>query len=152
MTLNIDHIFIKIDKEDNGIRLTTDNENWFIANQTFEETKKILEINYKIVKGHFQDKTGQLVTDTDLENVCFKIVLHYFQMYNHWRTMYKRQTNRDLTFLQKDFEHPYTSYQIIDYFKNKYPDNYADKCESMLEMTSEQFKEYSIRKEQFENR
>jgi len=137
MTLNIDHIFVKIDKEDNGIRLTTDNENWFIPNQTIEETKKILEINYKIVKGHFQDKTGQLVTDTDLENVCFKIVLHYFQMYNHWRTMYKRQTNRDLTFLQKDFEHPYTSYQIIDYFKNKYPDNYADKCETMLEMTSE---------------
>jgi hypothetical protein len=152
MTLTIDHIFIKINKEDNGIRLTTDNENWFIPNQTIEETKKILEINYKIVKGHFQDKTGQVVTDTDLENVCFKIVLHYFQMYNHWRTMYKRQTNRDLTFLQKDFEHPYTSYQIIDYFKNKYPDNYADKCETMLEMTSEQFKEYSIRKEQFENR
>lgn len=152
MTLNIDHIFIKIDKEDKGIRLTTDNESWFIPNQTIEETKKILEINYKIVKGHFQDKTGQLVTDTDLENVCFKIVLHYFQMYNHWRTMYKRQTNRDLTFLQKDFEHPYTSYQIIDYFKNKYPDNYADQCETMLEMTSEQFKEYSIRKEQFENR
>ncbi len=66
--------------------------------------------------------------------------------------MYKRQANRDLTFLQKDFEHPYTSYHIIDYFKNKYPDNYADKCESMLEMTTEQFAEYLLRKEQFENR
>ena len=28
--------------------------------------------------------------------------------------------NRDLTFIIKDFEHPYTSYQIIDYFKSTY--------------------------------
>jgi hypothetical protein len=66
--------------------------------------------------------------------------------------MYKREAKRDLTFIQKDFEHPSTSSHIVDYFKKKYPDNYADKCEIMLGMTSEQFKEYAIRKEQFDNR
>ena len=66
--------------------------------------------------------------------------------------MYKREAKRDLTFLQKDFEHPYTSYHVIDYFKKMYPDNYAFKCETMLEMTPEQFKEYAIRKELFDNK
>jgi hypothetical protein len=66
--------------------------------------------------------------------------------------MYKRETNRDLTFIQKDFEHPYTSDTIVDYFKNRYPDNYVNKCEVMLNMTTEQVRKYVIRKEQFDNR
>jgi hypothetical protein len=66
--------------------------------------------------------------------------------------IYKRETKRDLTFIQKDFEHPYTSFKIVDYFKKMYPDNYAARCEVMLGMTPEQFKEYNIRKEQFDNR
>ena len=152
MKYNLDHITIRLEKEGNGVRLTTAIENWFIPLQTIEETSQITEINYGIVKDHFKSKTGQIISATDFENVCFNIVLHYFQMYNHWRTMYKRETKRDLTFIQKDFKHPYTSSHIVDYFKKMYPDNYADKCEVMLEMTPEQFKEYAIRKEQFDNR
>ena len=152
MNYKLDHITIKLEKEGNGLRLSTDIENWFIPNQTIEETRRITEINYEIVKDHFKSKTGQIISATDLENVCFNLVLHYFQMYNHWRTMYKKEAKRDLKFLQKDFEHPSTSDHIIDYFKKMYPENYADKCETMLEMTPELFKEYAIKKEQFDNK
>lgn len=152
MKYNLDHITIRLEKEGNGLRLTTDIENWFIPHQTIEETRQITEKNYRIVKDHFKSKTGLIISATDLENVCFNIVLHYFQMYNHWRTMYKRQTKRDLTFIQKDFEHPYTSSHIVNYFKKMYPDKYAARCEVILGMTPEQFQEYSIRKEQFDNR
>jgi hypothetical protein len=152
MKYDLDHITVELKKEGNGLRLTTDIENWFIPHQTVEETKQITVKNYGIVKDHFKSKTGLIISATDLENVCFNIVLHYFQMYNHWRTMYKRQTKRDLTFIQKDFEHPYTSSHIVDYFKKMYPDNYAARCEVMLGMTPDQFKEYNIRKEQFDNR
>jgi len=152
MKYNLDHITIKLEKEGNGLRLTTDMENWLIPHQTIEETRQITEKNYGIVKDHFKSKTRQIISAIDLENVCFNIVLYYFQMYNHWRTMYKRETKRDLTFIQKDFEHPSTSSQIVEYFKKIYPDNYADKCEVMLGMTPEQFKEYAISKEQFDNR
>jgi len=152
MNYNIGQINVSLKSESNGLRLMTDIENWFIPNQTIEETKQITEINYKIVKEHYQSKIGQVISETDLENVCFSIVLHYFQMYNHWRTMYKREKNKDLTFLQKDFEHPYTSYHIMDYFKKKYPNCYEDKCEIMLGLTNEQFKEFAIKKEQYENK
>lgn len=152
MKYNLDHITIKLEKEGNGLRLTTDIENWFIPHQTIEETRKITEKNYGIVKEHFKRKAGQIISASDLENVCFNIVLHFFQMYNHWRKMYRRETERDLTFIQKDFEHPYTSSHIVDYFKKMYPRHYADKCEVMLGMTPEQFKEYNIRKEQYDDR
>ncbi len=138
--------------ENNGIRLTTDDENWFIPRQTLEETKTIIEKNFEIIRNHFHDKMGEIITEADLNNASLKIALHYFQMYDHWRTMYKRETNRDLTFIQKVFEHPYTSDAILDYFKNKYPDNYIMKCEVMLNMTTEQVREYVIRKDQFDNR
>lgn len=152
MTIKLDSIIINISDEDNGIRLTTENENWFIPRQTLDETKAIIEKNFKIIKTYFQDKLGEIITGSDLDNVSLKITLLYFQMYNHWRTMYKRERNRDLTFIQKDFEHPYTSNEIVDYFKNKYPDSYIEKCEIMLNMTNEQVKEYIIRKEQFDNK
>jgi hypothetical protein len=152
MRYNLDHINIELEKEGKGLRLSTDIENWFIPLQTIEETRQIIEKNYCVVKDHFKSRSGVIISVTDLENVCLNIVLHYFQMYNHWRTMYKREAKRDLTFIHRDFEHPYTSAHIVEYFKKMYPDNYADKCEVMLEMTPEQFKEYAIRKEQFDNR
>jgi hypothetical protein len=134
-----------------GVRLTTKEENWFIPNQTIDETSEIISKNHKIVKDHFKDRVKPIITNVDLDNVSLKIVLRYFQMYNHWRTMYKREKNRDLTFIQKDFDHPYTSDIIVNYFKSKYPDNYSDKCEIILNMTPDKLKEYVIRKEQFDN-
>jgi hypothetical protein len=152
MNFTIDKINIDIKAENNGIRLITENENWLLPNQTIDETQIIIEKNYKIVKNHFKEKIGEVINEIDIENVCLNIVLNFFQMYNHWRSMYEREKNRDLTFLEKDFEHPYTSHRIIDYFKRKYPEIYAEKCEWMLGMTSEEFKEYLLRKEQFDNR
>ena len=151
MTFYLDSIKVSISDEDNGIRLITEDENWFIPRQTLDETKAIIEKNFIVIKTHFHDKLGQIITTADLDNVSLKIGLRYFQMYNHWRTMYKREAHRDLTFIQKDFEHPYTSDTIVDYFKNRYPDNYLDKCEVMLNMTNEQATNYVIRKEQFDN-
>ncbi len=121
MRYNIDHITVNLEKEHNGLRLITEDENWFIPNQTIEETEKITKNNYQIVKEYFKNKTGTIVTETDLGNVTFYIVLTYFQMYNHWRKMYEREQNRNLTFLQKDFDHPYTASAIVDYFKKKIP-------------------------------
>lgn len=152
MKYSLDHIKIEIQTKSNGLRLITELENWFIPNQTVDETENITALNYSIVKDHFKNKVGEFISEIDLENVCFNIVLHYFQMYNQWRNMYKKESKKDLTFIQKDFEHPYTKSHIIDYFKKMYPDSYADKCEVMLDMTPEQFKEYLIRKAQFDNR
>ena len=152
MTFNLDNIQVTVSAESNGIRLTTEDENWFIPGQTLDETKTILERNFKIIKEHFLDKVETVITQTDLNNVCLKIALSYFQMYNHWRTMYKRETNRDLTFLQKDFDNTDTIHIVIGYFKKKYQANYEDKCEAMLGMTNAELKEAVIRKDQYDNK
>ena len=151
MTFNLDNIKVSIVEEKNGIRLTTEDENWFIPRQTLDETKTILEKNFKIIKEHFFDKAGTVTTQVDLNNVCLKIALSYFQIYNHWRTMYKRETNRDLTFIQKDYDKTDTINIVIGYFKNKYPIDYVDKCVAMLGMTNIELREAIIGKEQYDS-
>ena len=96
------NIKVSISDENNGIMLTTEDENWFIpSHRHLLKQKTILEKNFKIIKEHFLNKVETVIAPLDLNNICLKITLSYFQMYNHWRTMYKRETNRDLTFLQK---------------------------------------------------
>ncbi|MEO6978890.1 MAG: hypothetical protein ABI113_10950 [Mucilaginibacter sp.] len=153
MTFNIDNdLSIDVQGENGSLLLITRIGSQVVHNQTSEETKSVIEKNYKIVKDYYRGKTNPLITEIDLKNLSLKIVLNYFSMYNMWRTMYKREKNRDLTFLPKDFEHPTTSYLIINYFKKQYPDNYADKCELLLNMSSDQFSEYMKFKRQFDNK
>ena len=150
MNFDLDSNEIKLESEDKGLRLTANSgDNQLLANVTIYETKEIVTKNYNIVKVHYQQKTGDKILQTDLEKISLKIVLHYFYMYQLWRTMYQREKNRDLTFLQKDFEHPCTADKIISYFKTTYPDNYVDKCEIMLDMSLDKFKEYEKNRQAF---
>lgn len=152
MIIKLDNITASISKENNGVRFTTEYENWFIPRQTIDETKSIIDKNFKLIKEHFRNSAGTVITDLDLDNVCLMIALNYFQMYNHWRTMYKRETNRDLTFIQKDFDNTDTINIVINYFKNKYPSNFENKCEVILGMTNARLKKAILRKEQYENK
>jgi hypothetical protein len=65
--------------------------------------------------------------------------------------MYKKERNRDLTFLTKDFDHPQMNDIIIQFFKERYPDNYSDKCEAMLNMSHEKFSVYDKNRQNFQN-
>ncbi len=150
-TIRIGSIEVLLRDEGNGIRLTTDYENCFIAKQTLHETKEVLQKNLEIIKQHYLNKRGSTITEADMDHVCLKIAIYYFIMYNNWRSMYWKLKNKDLTFIQQDFEHPQTFNIIINYFTKKYPANYTEKCELMLNMTPEQLRDYVIRKEQFEH-
>lgn len=152
ITFDLDNIKVNIVDENNGIKLTTKDENWFIPKQTLTETKSVLEKNFNIIKEHFLDKAGTAISRTDLNNVCLKIALRYFQMYNHWRSMYKREANRDLTFLQKDFDNTDTIHTVIGYFQNTHPDNYEEKCEVMLGMSNSKLKETVLQKYQYDTK
>jgi hypothetical protein len=153
MKYKLDHNEIDIRPEKNWLRITTNSGvNLPLHNQTIEETLKIIEKNYITVKNYYQLKVGNKISEIDLEKVSLGIVISYFQMYNLWRLSYKREKNRDLTFIKKDFEHPYTNHRILEYFKKAYPDNYSEKCEIMMDLTKEEFREFEIYKEKFDNR
>lgn len=150
MIFYLDSNEVKLELEAKGIRLTTNSENnILLANVTMNETKEIIIKNYNIVKEHYQPKINDKISSVDLERISLKIVLHYFYMYQLWRAIYRREKNRDLKFLHKDFNHPYTSDEIISYFKGAYPKNYSSKCEIMLDMSTNKFKDYEKNRQAF---
>ena len=152
MKFKLDHITVELRPEGEGFRLTGGGESLLLYNLRVSDIHETIGENYKMVKQHFEPRTGSLITKSDLEHVCLKIVLFYYYMYNHWRTAYKKEKYRDLTFQRKDFNHPYTDYKIMAYFKNKYPLDYASRCEIMLNLAPEKFREYELQKEQFDAR
>ena len=150
----VDYIQIELTEEDQGIRLTTqNNDNVILKNQTMISVEMIVKENIEMVKAYYQAQPGvvNFIDERDLSSISLKIVLHYLYMYNSWRTVYWEHEDRDLSFLAKDFESPSTGDLIISYFKNKYPDNYSAKCKLMLAMSADEFEVYEKDREEFHN-
>jgi hypothetical protein len=127
----------------NGLRLTTVNgNNLFLQNQTIKETKEVIEKNYTIVNHYFAKRALGKIDSAEIELVSLKIVFGYLRMYNKWRIMDIKEKNRDLTFIDKDFNNQKTFDIIVRYFKNKYPNGYSKICEILLDMSPDKFRDY----------
>jgi hypothetical protein len=143
MQFHLDHNEIQLQKEANGLRLTTQTgQSLLLANVTFKEAHSVITHNYQIVKAHFEPNLHGIISTTHHEAVSLKIVLHYFYLYQMWRSLYEEEKNNDLSFREKDFDHPGTIDTVIAHFKWAYPKQYAPYCQTYLGMTNHQFHEY----------
>ena len=153
MIFTIDRNEIKVESTQKGLRLTTNSDsNLLLAHVSDEEIKTIVTKNYNFVKNYFIQRTGDKISNQDLERIALKIVLHYFYLYQNWRGIYENEKDRDLSFIQSDFGHPQTADLIVWYFKTRHPNNYAEKCCLMLNMSCAGFKEYEASRQAFFNR
>lgn len=153
MVFFLDGNEIQLESEGTGIRLRTNAAvNQLLANVTMDEVKEVVTQNYGIVKAHYAQIVSERISGRDLEKVALQIVLHYFYMYQLWRSLYPAERDRDLTFREEDFGHPGTSDQIMFYFKAAYPKDYAGKCEAMLGMSAAQFRQYEKARQAFFDR
>jgi hypothetical protein len=149
----IDGIAIELAEENEGVRLTTHNgDNVILQDQTLISAENTVRENFLTVKTHYYRAEAGLsvaIDEHDLSIISLKIVLHYLYMYNMWRRMYMELKDRDLRFLTKDFENPSTGDMIISYFRNKYPEAYSGKCELLLGMSADEFRDYEKSRQEF---
>ncbi len=73
-------------------------------------------------------------------------------MYNSWRSMYKKQENKDLRFNEKDFNNPSTHDMLFHYFKTKYPNDWEEKCAILIGKELTEMKTYYKTREEFYNK
>jgi hypothetical protein len=151
MTFYIEKIKIDLTEDQYGLQLKALDEKLPLPSQTIEETKAIVTKNFDLVKEKFYETSATIIAIEDLNEVCLRIVLHYFYLYNTWKNIYEKEKNRDLTFLDKDFSHPNTYDKIIQFFKNKYPKDYAPKCAVMLGIKATELLKYEADKQDFYN-
>lgn len=151
MILSIEKIEIELIEDQYGLKMTAFENKYPLPGQTLEETQAVLTKNFDIVKEKYLQASLDIIDTDDLHEVCMKIVLHYFYLYNTWKSMYEKDKNRDLTFLDKDFNHPNTYDKIIHHFKYKYPNDYAEKCAVLMGKSKEEVLQYEANTNDFYN-
>ncbi|HEX8576641.1 MAG TPA: hypothetical protein VF677_10155 [Flavobacterium sp.] len=153
--IEIENITLSLSDEGGNVRVKSDNENVILSNQNINTISELIKYNFKVVNNHYKlmvDKAKEKFDFKDISWVSVAIVLYYLYMYNSWRSMYKKQDNRDLRFIEKDFSHPSTHDIIFNYFKTKYPGDWEEKCSILLGMSVEQFRAYYKTREAFYNK
>lgn len=151
MFFHIEKIKIELTEDLYGIRLKTATDDLPLPGQTISETMETVRKNFEIVQEEYKKPTPDNIDMDEVNEVCLKIVLYYFYLYNSWKKTNEKEKDRDLTFLPKDFSHPYTYDIVIQYFKSKYPTDYAGKCAVMLGLQVENLLKYEYDRADFYN-
>lgn len=152
MEFYIEDIKLSIDYIGERVKLTANSESTILSNISSQEAKNMTEKNFEIVKNHYKssDEKNE-IKPYDLNLICLKIVFYYLSTYTLWRKMYSREKNRDLTFLKKDFNSAKTNDIIINYFKEKYPNDFIKKCSILINKPFDELIIYINNREDFQN-
>lgn len=151
----LENITISLSREGNNVRVQSDKENVILFNQRVETVSELLTHNFKVVSGHYRLIISEAKDKFDFKDItiiCIAILLHYLYMYNSWRSMYKKQENKDLRFNEKDFNNPSTHDILFDYFKTKYPNDWEEKCAILIGKELTELKTYYKTREEFYNK
>ena len=86
---------------------------------------------------------GNLIMNIEgnINSISVKILIHYLDQYSRWKEQYTK-SNYDITFYEKDFDHPNTNDIIILYLKEKHPNNWKTISEKYINMTTKEFDSY----------
>lgn len=131
---------IKIELTENqygGLYLTMGGQKNLLPGQSFEQAETIIRKNFEILKSQFLKTASSKIKIEELNEVCLKIVLYWYGLHNSWKYSNEKEKDRDLSFQLKEIQHPYTMDILIPYFKNKNPNDYAEKCASLLDISTD---------------
>jgi hypothetical protein len=149
--LDNNEIVISQDRQNVIVTINTIQEVVFI-NQTAASIKALISNNYQTVREYYRAKSVGIVQENDLNDICLEIVIKHLHMYNMWRSMYKKERERNLRFLSTDFTSSSSSDEIIRYLKKKYPERYSRQCQALLDLTPDEFKVIEERRNNYLNK
>lgn len=153
--IQLENVTLSLFSEGNNVQVKSDKEDIILSNQSVNTISELIKYNFNIVSSHYK----LMISDTkdkfdfeDINYVSIAIVLYYLYMYNSWRSMYKKQENKDLRFNEKDFSNPSTHDIVFNYFKNKYSNKWEEQCAVLLGKGLMELKDYYKTRENFYNK
>lgn len=151
--IKLEHITLSLYSESNNVNVKSKYANVILSNQNIEDVTNLIINNFHVVYSHYKSRVAynsDILIDINVISVF--IVLHYLYMYNTWRHTYKGKENIKLGFDNNDFNNPTTLDIIINYYKEKYPNNWIEKCNILLEMSEEELYDYYKKRADFYNK
>ena len=153
--IKLENITLSLLSKGGDVRVKSDKQNIILSNQSIGIVSELIKHNFDVVYSYYKlmiSETKEKFDYEDINQVSIAIVLYYLYMYNSWRSMYKKQENKDLRFNEKDFSHPSTHDIIFNYFKTKYPNDWEEKCAVLLRMELRKLEVYYKTREDFYNK
>lgn len=151
MYFYIEDLKIELINKDSWILLKMGDYQLPLPGQTIEGTLDIITNNFNILKSKYAKHALQTIENNEINEVCLKVALHFFGIYNLWKFYIERENDRDLSFISKDFNHPQAKDIIIQYFRNKYPLDFLSKSASLLDMEVDKLAKYIANRDEFYN-
>lgn len=153
--IKIGNITLSLSSEGGSVRIKSNKENVILSNQNVGVVSELIKHNFDLVTNHYKmmvERVREECDFSDIASVSIAIVLHYLYLYNSWRSMYKKQENKDLRFNEKDFNNPFTHDILFNYFKTKYPNDWKEKCTILLGMELSELETYYKTREDYYNK
>lgn len=109
------------------------------------------EFHRKIEK-YFRELSEDKIPDYLLNELIDKITDSQYDTYKRFWCQYPKSRKRYSILKYEDLSHPFTHYEIIDFFKDKDFENYKRNSMILLKMTEEEFSDYEMKKYQYETK
>lgn len=153
--IQLENVTLLLSVETGNVRVKSIRENVILSNQKVDTVSEIIKHNFEVVSSHYKlmiSETKDNFEFEDVSQVSIAVVMYYLYMYNSWRSIYKKQENKDLRFNEKDFDNPSTHDIVFNYFKTKYPCDWKEKCAVLLGMKEAELSAYYATRENFYNK
>ncbi len=157
MKTKLDNIELEVSKKLFGktTKIKFNGKTISVRNQTISKTINILKSNYELIKAHYISNLSKSqipeIDNAELNTLCVNILFFYIDQYSRWKEQYKK-SNYEITFYEKDFDHPTTHDIIIFFMQEKHPENWESISAKYIKMERNIFNEYWINRQAYFNK
>lgn len=110
-----------------------------------------IEFHKKVYK-YFNEISENRIPTKIMSELITQIANTEYENYERFWNQYPKSRKRYSKLKLEDLRHPFINYQITDFFKQNNYENYEEYSMILLKMNTQEFKEYEIRKYQYETK
>ncbi|CAM1362581.1 conserved hypothetical protein [Tenacibaculum litopenaei] len=107
------------------------------------------EVFYKVILDYYVGKTKANNVQNYLNELAEYLSLYFFKQYKEYRRLYPKSKKRYSTFNTKDLENPLTHDLIINFFKERFNENYRNYSSKILGINNDEFLKYEKNRNDF---
>jgi len=104
------------------------------------------------IEEYYSDLAGEQIPIDLFNDLIDKITDYQYDNYNRFWKQYPKSRKRYSELKIDDLEHPFTHYMITDFLKQKAALTYQKFSKILLKMNDDEFRDYEIRKYQYETK
>ena len=113
----------------------------FLTPPRKEELESIIKENYPIIKAHFSDKRGDIISDKDLDDICTANMWKWIRIYELGAKPNGKDMRDVFTTGLKDFGH-YNKEIVVKLLRERHPKDYSKQCQFILNMSEKEVADY----------